>query len=126
MWRNPSSENRAPLLEATEATTSWLPRVTSTSVTISTSVSRFEIASRCIWLLRQTLATMAYGSSRSDSSRMGAATLIESSKASLWSTLTGASLKRASRLASCARAVTSISSASRPMTAPKVQISSSL
>ena len=34
--------------------------------------------------------------------------------------------KRASRFAKCARAVTSISSASRPMTSPKVHISSSL
>ena len=44
---------------ATEFTTSWLPRVTSTSVTDSSIVFRFEIASICDWLLMQTLATSA-------------------------------------------------------------------
>ena len=64
MCRKPKSEKRAPLLVATEFTTSWSPRVTSTSVTVSSSDPRFEIASRCVWALVQTLATRAYGSSR--------------------------------------------------------------
>ena len=126
MCRKPKSEKRAPLLVATEFTTSWSPRVTSTSVTVSARDSRFEIASRWVWLLVQTLATSAYGSSFSDPCRIGPATSIESSKASLWMMLTGALSKRASRRASWARAATSISSANRPMTSPKVQISSSL
>jgi hypothetical protein len=57
--KKPKSENRAPSFFATEFTTSWLPRVTSTSVTDSSIDFRFEIASKCDWLLVQTLATRA-------------------------------------------------------------------
>ena len=119
-------EKLAPPLLASEFTTARLPCATSTSVTDAPMDWRLEIASMCAWLLLRTLAIRVSSSSRVDPSSIGRATSIASSKASLWITLTGAPSKRASRSESWARTSTSISSASRPITLPKVSTSSSL
>ena len=126
MCRMPKSERRAPVLVATERTTSRFPRVTSTSVTSESIDFRCEIASRCCWLFVLALATRVFVSRREDSRSTGPATSIESSNASLLMTLTGALSDRANRLASWARTAVSISCSSRPMISPNIQISSSV
>ena len=122
MCKKPKSEKRAPSFFATEQTTSRLPRVTSSSVTGIAIEFRLDIANRCDWLLALALATKVRTSRRSECCRIGPATLIESSNASLLTIWIGALSVRASRLASSARAATSISLASFPITSPKVQI----
>jgi hypothetical protein len=86
---------------------------------------RWEIARRCDWLLVLILETNVLASSRSECRSIGPASM-ESSKASFLTMLTEALSVRTSRLESWARAATSIPSASRPITSPKTQTSSSV
>ena len=80
--RKPALEKRAPVLLATERTTSRSPRSTSTSVIASLSDLRSEIASRCSWLWVRALSTRSDSSSRSEPTRTGRATAMSWWKAS--------------------------------------------